>query len=85
MTDTRLLELPEEVSIDEGLQSPNRRKLMAYAISAPVMTIVAGFGANFAIPSTAHALPLALTPPDSVDYTTSAIRSFRLHCRRCRW
>ena len=68
MTDTRLLELPEEVSIDEGLQSPNRRKLMAYAISAPVMTIVAGFGANFAIPSTAQALPLALTPPDSVDY-----------------
>ena len=54
--------------VDEQVQSPNRRKLMAYAVSAPVMTIAAGFGVNFAVPSTAHALPLPLTPPDTVDY-----------------
>ena len=39
-----------------------RRTLLAYAISAPVVTVAAGFA-----PGTAQAA-LALTPPDSVDY-----------------
>jgi len=59
---------PPPQTPEETLQSPTRRKLMAYAVSAPVMTIAAGFGANFAVPSTAMALPLPLTPPDTVDY-----------------
>lgn len=67
MRDPDLQPPPRDTS-DETLQSPNRRKLMAYAVSAPVMTIAAGFGANFAVPSTAMALPLPLTPPDTVDY-----------------
>src|SRR5258705_4674077 len=46
----------------------SRRSLLTYAMSAPVLTIAAGFGVNLATPSTAHALPLPLTPPDSVDY-----------------
>lgn len=58
---------PRRDTPDATLQSPNRRKLMAYAVSAPVMTIAAGFG-GFVVPSTAMALPLPLTPPDTVDY-----------------
>ena len=54
--------------VDDGPASPNRRKLMAYAVSAPVMTMAAGFGVNLAMPGTAMALPLPLTPPDTVDY-----------------
>ncbi len=46
----------------------SRRHLLGYAVSAPVMTVAAGFGANLALPSSAHAAPLPLTPPDSVDY-----------------
>lgn len=68
MTATRLLELPEDAPGQAELQSPNRRKLLTYAVSAPVLTIAAGFGANLAIPLTAKALPLPLTPPDTVDY-----------------
>jgi isoquinoline 1-oxidoreductase subunit beta len=46
----------------------DRRSLLTYAVSAPVVTVAAGFGANLALPSTAAALPLPLTPPDTVDY-----------------
>ena len=46
----------------------SRRSLLAYAVSAPVMTVAAGFGVNLATPSTANALPLPLTPPDTVDH-----------------
>ena len=52
-----------------------RRKLVAYAISAPVLTVAVGMGVNLSVPSTASAQllsllasPLALTPPDTVDY-----------------
>jgi len=45
----------------------SRRHLLAYAVSAPVLTVAAGFGATLATPSTAQAA-LALTPPDTVDY-----------------
>lgn len=46
-----------------------RRELLAYAVSAPVLTMAAGFGANLALPGNAvAALPLPLTPPDTVDY-----------------
>ncbi len=53
-----------------------RRKLMAYAISAPVLTVAVGMGANLAAPSNASAQllgliplpPLPLTPPDTVDF-----------------
>ncbi len=54
--------------------SVSRRKLMAYAVSAPVLTVAVGFGINLAAPSTADAQllgllpPLPLTPPDTVDY-----------------
>ena len=45
----------------------SRRSLLAYAVSAPVLTVAAGFGANLAVPSTAEAA-LPLTPPDTVDF-----------------
>ena len=45
-----------------------RRSLLAYAVSAPVMTVAAGFGVNLAASSDAMALPLPLTPADTVDY-----------------
>lgn len=45
-----------------------RRSLLAYAVSAPVMTVAAGFAGNLATPSTARALPLPMTPPDTVDF-----------------
>lgn len=45
-----------------------RRSLLAYTVSAPAMTVAAGFGASLAVPGTAHAGGLPLTPPDTVDY-----------------
>jgi isoquinoline 1-oxidoreductase beta subunit len=45
----------------------SRRHLLDYAVSAPVMTVAAGFGTNLAMPSSASAAPLPLTPPYSVD------------------
>ena len=56
---------PDPDSVTE-LSSISRRSLLAYAVSAPVLTVAAGFGANLAAPSTAVAA-LALTPPDTVD------------------
>ena len=44
-----------------------RRSLLAYAVSAPVATVAAGFTANLAAVGTAQAA-LPLTPPDTVDY-----------------
>ena len=41
-----------------------RRTLLAYAVSAPVLTVAAGFG----IAPIAALAALPLTPPDSVDY-----------------
>ena len=57
-----------------GLPAPSRRKILVYAISAPVLTIASGFTLNLAAPASASAQllgplpPLALTPPDTVDY-----------------
>src|SRR2546427_466023 len=48
--------------------SIGRRRLLTYAVSAPVVTIAAGFGVNLATPSTALASPTLLIPADSVDY-----------------
>ena len=48
--------------------SIGRRKLLTYAVSSPVVTIAAGFAANLAVPSSAHAVPLPLMPADTVDY-----------------
>lgn len=45
----------------------SRRSLLAFAVSAPVLTVGAGFGINLATPGTAQAQPFPLTPPDSVD------------------
>jgi isoquinoline 1-oxidoreductase beta subunit len=45
----------------------SRRGLLTYAVSAPVLTVAAGFGANLATPGRAHAA-LPLTPLDTVDY-----------------
>ncbi|MBC8055033.1 MAG: molybdopterin-dependent oxidoreductase, partial [Rhizobiales bacterium] len=44
-----------------------RRSLLTYTVSAPVLTVAAGFGVNLATPSSAMAA-LPLTPPDTVDY-----------------
>ncbi len=46
----------------------SRRSLLAYAISAPVLTVAAGFGVNAATPGRASAAGLPLTPPDTVDF-----------------
>lgn len=54
--------------LDDLQADVSRRSLLTYAVSAPVLTVAAGFGVNLATPSTAHALPLPLTPPDTVDY-----------------
>ena len=50
-----------------GAAPLRRRSLLAYAVSAPVATVAAGFAANLATPGSAQAA-LALTPPDTVDY-----------------
>ena len=69
MTEPTLLARDEaSLNAEGGLQSPGRRRLLAYAVSAPVMTIAAGFGGNLLVPETAHAAILPLTPPDTVDY-----------------
>ena len=85
---------PKALSVESGgtEQPPqlSRRSLMTYAISAPVLTIAAGFGVKAATllgavtepvvatvqpavvtvsaAPTALLPPLALTPPDAVDY-----------------
>lgn len=54
---------------DNSTHSLSRRGLLAYAVSAPVLTIAAGFGVNLAAPASAQAAtPLPLNPPDTVDY-----------------
>jgi isoquinoline 1-oxidoreductase beta subunit len=45
-----------------------RREMLTYVVSAPVLTLAAGTGINLALPGTAQALPLPLTPPDTTDY-----------------
>ena len=42
----------------------NRRSLLTYAMSMPVAVSAVGLAAT---PTPAHALPLPLTPPDTVD------------------
>ena len=60
---------PVDTSTDDPLEPQlRRRSLLAYAVSAPVLTVAAGFGIDLALPSTAQALPLPMTPPDTVDY-----------------
>src|SRR5438093_2182499 len=48
--------------------SIGRRRLLAYALSSPVVTIAAGFGVNVATPSSALTSPTPLKPADSVAY-----------------
>lgn len=68
--------MPDTPSLPADAENPdgsppvavNRRQLLAYAISAPVLTVGAGFGINLGIPGSAEAAPLPLTPPDTVDY-----------------
>ncbi len=51
---------------DETQSLPvSRRSLLGYAASAPVLTSAVGLATA---PTAAHALPLPLTPADSVDY-----------------
>lgn len=49
------------------LPDPTRRSLLGWAVSAPVATVAAGFAGNLALPGTAHALVIPMTPPDTVD------------------
>ena len=68
MNDPGLMPVPP---VNDDAQQPlsvSRRRLLAYGVSSPVLTMAAGFGVNLATPSTAHALPLPMTPPDTVDY-----------------
>jgi isoquinoline 1-oxidoreductase beta subunit len=68
MTDPRPIPAPLETA--RAGQAPfraDRRRLLTTALSTPVVTGVAGVAANLALPSTAQALPLPLTPPDTVD------------------
>ncbi len=58
------LEAPPQASPPGAAIS--RRSLLAYAVSAPAVTVAAGFAGNLALPGTAHAA-LPLTPPDTVD------------------
>jgi isoquinoline 1-oxidoreductase beta subunit len=53
-----------EIEIADDTTTMRRRTLLAYAVSAPVLTVAAGFG--LAPERASAALPL--TPPDSVDY-----------------
>ena len=55
---------PETPRGEPGL---SRRRLLTYALSAPVATVGAGFVANLATPGSAQA-GLPLTPPDTTDY-----------------
>ena len=73
---TAMADLPAHAQAPEHGLPLTRRRLMAYAISAPVLTVAVGMGANLAAPSTASAQllglpalpPLPLSPPDTVDY-----------------
>jgi isoquinoline 1-oxidoreductase beta subunit len=56
---------PDAPAADGGARL-KRRELLAFATSAPVLGSAVGLGA-LAAPSTAHASPLPLTPPDTVD------------------
>lgn len=58
---------PDDLAIAEASAPAalSRRSLLTYAASTPVVTATAGLAVA---PSTAQALPLPLTPPDSVDY-----------------
>ncbi len=58
---------PDDGSVTTTAEGLRRRSLLAYAVSAPVATVAAGFGANLALPGSAAAA-LPLTPPDTVDY-----------------
>jgi isoquinoline 1-oxidoreductase beta subunit len=51
----------------ESAPEVTRRGLLTFAVSAPVATVGAGFAISFAMPSTAHAAALPLTPPDTTD------------------
>lgn len=55
---------PDSSLAADGAAPVRRRTLLAYAVSAPVLTIAAGFGIA---PERAFAA-VPLTPPDSVDY-----------------
>jgi isoquinoline 1-oxidoreductase beta subunit len=68
MDDARSLGIDAGTTDEAPPLDVHRRSLLTYAVSAPVVTVAAGFGANLALPSTASALPLPLTPPDTVDF-----------------
>lgn len=64
------LQGPESALPNGGRESTHqvtRRGLLTFVVSAPVATVGAGFAANLATPSTAHAATLPLTPPDFTD------------------
>lgn len=52
---------------DATAPDPGRRRLLAYAVSSPVLTVAAGFGTLGAAGS-AQAVPLPMVPPDTVDF-----------------
>ena len=86
MQDTKVIQTDDDTTAEQQPAQLSRRKLMMYGVSAPVLTIAAGFGVRAAILSGTTAPltttvsttptavgapllpPLALTPPDTVDY-----------------
>ena len=65
MNDPRPIPFAPE-GADEPQSLPvNRRSLLTYAMSMPVAISAVGLAVT---PTSAHALPLPLTPPDTVDY-----------------
>jgi isoquinoline 1-oxidoreductase subunit beta len=52
---------------DEGTPRVTRRGLLSYAMSAPVLTVAAGFGITLATPENAAAA-IPLTPADTTDF-----------------
>ena len=69
MTDPKTPSVSATSLEDQHAHTLRRRSLLAYAVSAPVLTIAAGFGVNLAAPNSAEAaVPLPLSPPDTVDY-----------------
>ena len=69
MTNRKLLEVAQDNPENSPDQTLSRRSLLTYVVSAPVLTIAAGFGINMVAPPSAQAaVPLPLNPPDTTDY-----------------
>jgi len=66
------MDSPTSIPVEAGNEtskqtfSASRRRLLASGVAVPALQVAAGIGVGVA-PSTAEAIPLPLTPPDTVD------------------